>query len=283
MPEHAQSSYHRSPVGGRRQRKDHRLPRREGRPHRSLPGREQRRAHDHRGRQDVQAPRTPVRGREAQQAGRHRERRGRQPRGARGGDQAGAGQRRQRRRPEDIRQGPPHHELPQEAGRRRGEVPRQERRRHHQEGHRTRLPGQDRQDRVQGRGPPGGRPPGRQDLVHTPLQEGHAGPHGGGTMLLHRRVPAREDGGMEGHGRQVHLRHVRPHQRRPGPGQERHIRGRPGRHAGHRPRDVPLRHLVRHLRRRHLHRIRCCPQQDRRRARCHQGLHHPRRRGALRH
>ena len=60
--------------------------------------------------------------------------------------------------------------------------------------------------------------------------------------------------------------------------QGRPLRGRPGHAAGHRPRHVPLRHVLEPDRGRRLHGCGCRPDEDQPRHRHPQGLHDPRRR-----
>ncbi len=53
------------------------------------------------------------------------------------------------------------------------------------------------------------------------------------------------------------------------------VRGRAGHHAGHRSRDLSLHHVVEHHRRRRVDRDGCAADQDPRRARHLEGVHHP--------
>ena len=242
----------RRPVGRRGQRQDHRPAGREGRRGRALPGRQQRRPHHRQGRRGVQVPpdplRHPVRGQDLhhRQRGRHR------PAHPLRRDRGPARARHRLRQPAHQRRRPPHHAVPPAAGRRQRAAARQVQDRHHGTRHRPVLRGQVHAHRHPRAGPARREDPAPQG------QDRAAGEELPAAALRHRCPRPRPGDGRAARLhralRAVHLRREPAGEHRPRPGQARPLRGRPGRAARHRLRQLSLRDQQQHHRRRSVHR-----------------------------
>ena len=228
--------------------------------------------HGVRGRPEVRAPPHPV-GHPARRRDVHdRQRRGdRSRRAVQGSGRAGTRRRVGGRTPARQREGAHHPAVSPRARRAVGGAPRRAQDRHDVARHRSRLRGQDRTPRHP-RVRRAGRSRGARDRGARERQRAQPRDQGFDARLAAGVRPA---GGPGRADEAVGGRRVAG----PAPddrgGEVGALRRRPGHAAGHRPRHLSVRDLVKRLDWRRLHGVRGGAQGDRRRAGRGQGLHHP--------
>ena len=226
---------------------------------------------------EVEVPPDPVRDPLPGQALRDRQRRRDRPEGPHGRARRPAREGHRPLRPADQRQRAPDHAVPHAPRPRGGDEARQAPDRHHAARHRPRVRRQGRAARHPRPGPARREDPQEEDHGRDGAQAPRAAP----LRQVARARPAVDDRGLphlRPPDRAVHRRHRADHlegaRRRP----RRHLRGRPGHAARHRPRHVSLRDVVepRGRERRDRHRRRAeGPRRDLGRG---QGVRDPRRR-----